>query len=701
MERTLLLVALSLWAAPCLAEEPSSPLASTLPIQEVTLFSSGVSYTERAGDVEGDATVPLLFRTAQINDILKSLVLIDRTGHVQPTTYASHDPIGHTLQSFAVDVTQNLTQEQILNRLRGATVTVESPGKGAITGQIVGVEQRQVAGEDGKPIFASFLNLLTAGGLTSVRLDTEKTIHLMDERLNREFREALGLLTTGSDEQRRQVTLHFTGAGRRQVRVGYVTEAPLWKMSYRLLLGGADKARPAAGTAYLQGWALVENTTDEDWKSIHLSLVSGRPVSFIQDLYQPLYIPRPVVGPDVVASPYPQLHEGDIAGRQAADRLALGGGGYSGSGAQGPPGAAGEKGDSGIADAASMAKSSSLANTRSILSDFNKSVISQAVGQRAGELFQYNIAEPVTLPRQQAAMIPVVTQDIGGEKLSIYNADTDARYPLNAVRIKNTTDLHLKAGPITLFDDGVYAGDAKMEDIPPGDSRLISYAVDTLVEGERQGPSQDTVQTTFSLKHGVLTITVLERLATTYTLMSKADKPRTVLVEHPFRADYKLMSPEKATERTPGLYRFALTVLPTKSQTLKVVTERPVAQGIAVVSADLNALGTYINQKSLSPGIRKALQEIVQRRRRVEDLQAQANGRDGELKSIDSDQERIRKNMGALDKSSVLYKRYVTELNTQETRLQSLRQEADRLRGAAAAAQADLQTYIDSLSLTD
>ena len=101
------------------------------------MFTSGVSYTERAGDVEGSAAVPLLFRTAQINDILKSMVLIDRTGKVQPATYASRDPIGHTLQSFAVDVTQNISQEDILARLRGAKVTVETPGKPAVTGQIV------------------------------------------------------------------------------------------------------------------------------------------------------------------------------------------------------------------------------------------------------------------------------------------------------------------------------------------------------------------------------------------------------------------------------------------------------------------------------------------------------------------------------------------------------------------------------------
>ena len=169
----------------------------------------------------------------------------------------------------------------------------------------MGVEQKQVAGADGKPINATYIDLLTDSGIMSVALDADKTVNILDERLNHEFHDALALLATGTDDQRRSVMLHFAGNGKRDVRVGYVMEAPIWKISYRLLLGGDG----AATKPYLQGWALVENTTDEDWKDVNLSLVSGRPVSFIQDLYQPLYIPRPVVGPDVLASPYPQTHD--------------------------------------------------------------------------------------------------------------------------------------------------------------------------------------------------------------------------------------------------------------------------------------------------------------------------------------------------------------------------------------------------------
>ncbi len=151
----------------------------------------------------------------------------------------------------------------LLGSLRGAKVSVASAGKPTLEGQILGVEQKQIAGADGKPIITTaFIDLLTDSGIMSVALDSDKTVNILDERLKHEFHDALALLATGTDDQRRSVMLHFAGNGKRDVRVGYVMEAPIWKISYRLVLGGDG----AAAKPYLQGWALVENTTDEDWK---------------------------------------------------------------------------------------------------------------------------------------------------------------------------------------------------------------------------------------------------------------------------------------------------------------------------------------------------------------------------------------------------------------------------------------------------
>ena len=285
-------------------------------------------------------------------------------------------------------------------------------------------------------------------------------------------------------------------------------------------------------------------------------------------------------------------------------------------------------------------------------------------------------------------------------KVLLYNADSDPKFPLDAVRLHNTTTLHLKGGPVTLFDDGVYAGDARMEDVPPGATRLISYAVDLSVQGDRQQPSASTTQTTLSIRRGVLIITKRERRETDYTLKSQAKKAETVLVEQSYDAQYTLVTPAKADERTADLYRFSVTLSPGQSQTLKVVLERPISTSIALVDADLNIISAYANRTDLSDSTRTTLRDVLSRRRQIDDLNSQAAERDAEVASISDEQNRIRKNMGALDHASALYKRYVGELDAQETRLQTLHAESQKLKAQAADADRALRAYLDTLTLT-
>ena len=713
----------SVSASPVVADNTPT---TTLPVKAVTLFSSGVSYTLREGQVSGNATVPLTFRTVQINDLLKSMVLLDENGTVQPVVLQAKDPIGRTLAGFAVDVSNPPSRVDLLNQLRGAKVIVEAGGdvlpagngqsvqtpKRTLEGQIVGVEGSD--GNGGGFSGTAVLSVLGEAGLQSVRLSEVKTVRLLDERLNTEFKNALSLLAAGSDDKRRTLVLHFDGNNTRRVRVGYVSEASLWKISYRLLLSGANETTSGAtvpvndannASPYLQGWAMVENTSHEDWKNVRLSLVSGRPVSFIQDLYQPLYLPRPVVPPDVVASPYPQLAEGSIESKddapvQSANRATIGGGGgFGGAGfpKNAPASVAGALRSPALASPADSFADETLSGSASTM--FRNSVVAQASGETAGELFRYNINAPVTLPRQQAALLPVIAQDVPADKVSVFNADLGSRFPLNAVRLKNNTKLHLKGGPVTIFDDGTYAGDARMEDVGPGDSRLLTYAVDLGIEAERQNAGATQTETTFSIRRGVLITARREKGETNYTLTNKTDKARTVLVEHPFNADYKLIAPAAFDERTKNLYRFAVPVAANQTAKLKVVVERPIFSSAELINYDVNTLAVFAQRKDISPKLRAALEEVVAKRRTISDLKSQAAQRDGEIASINTDQERIRKNMEALDKASALYKRYVAQLDGQETRLQTLRTESARLKNEAAAKERDLRAYLDGLDV--
>ena len=295
--------------APVAAQADSAP---QLPIGQVVLFSSGVGYFQREGTIDGDARVDLSFPTQDINDLIKSMVLRDLNGgHVSAVSYDSNAPVEKTLQSFAVNLSANPTFGQVLNQARGEKVEVvlqqaNAAQPGTMTGAIMGVEQKQ-EGVDKAVVNVEQLNLWCADGMRSVKLADVQRVRFLNPVMDNEVRKALETLTLSHDTQKKAVSLNFVGEGKGEVRVGYVIENPIWKTSYRLVLGKEKEDKP-----FLQGWAVVENATDEDWKDVRMALVSGRPISFQMDLYTPLYVPRPTVVPELFASLRPVTYNDDL-----------------------------------------------------------------------------------------------------------------------------------------------------------------------------------------------------------------------------------------------------------------------------------------------------------------------------------------------------------------------------------------------------
>lgn len=259
-------LSLALTGATSAFAQSSTATRSTadVPITKVMLFSSGVGYFEHDGTVRGKSATQLRFKTNQINDILKSIVLEDRDGgRVGVITYPSQDPVAKTLRSFEVDITNNPSLADLLNQLRGARVTVQTP-TATMSGTILGVETHQTAVDKGGVINQPVLNLLSGATIRAVALSSVRDLSLDDRQLQDELARALGALSQARDQDTKPVTINFTGAGERHVRIGYVVETPVWKTSYRLILGDSAHA------SRLQGWAIVENQTESDWNDVSL-----------------------------------------------------------------------------------------------------------------------------------------------------------------------------------------------------------------------------------------------------------------------------------------------------------------------------------------------------------------------------------------------------------------------------------------------
>jgi hypothetical protein len=683
------------------AAQPQSGSAE-LPVRRVTLFSSGVGYFEREGQVSGNARIDLQFPAADINDLLKSLILQDAGGgQVSAITYDNRNPIEITLKSFSLDLTANPSMGDLLNQARGEKieiVTAPDPkglvGRETLAGVIVGVEKRQRPHDKDQVVEVSQLNLLTDEGLRGVPLEQVQRARFLKPGLDQEFRKALEVLAAGHDKQKKTVSLNFTGTGSRRVRLGYVTENPIWKTSYRLALDGTK--------VFLQGWALVENTTDEDWNDVRLTLVSGRPISFQMDLYEPLFVPRPVVEPELFASLRPPTYSGEM---ERANRKQEGQGRVP-AGAPMTPGAAlGRKAASAPAPSAGGdARREALPELGAVKIagtdklNLRDGIAGAAVATEWGEHFQYTIEQPVRLARQKSALLPIVNQDVSGTKVSIYNEAVHAKFPLLGLRFQNTTSLHLSQGPVTVLEEGAYAGDARLPDLQPKETRLLSYAVDLGTEVEPQHKAQQTLQSVRVVK-GILHATSQFRETKLYTVKNRSPQARTVLIEHPLRPQFKLVSPAQAAERSREVYRFEVNAAPDKTQTLEVVEEQPRVQTVALTNADDEAVRVYLRASVLSDRVKKALEEALALKAKVSATRQSVQKEEQALKVIEQNQARMRANMERLPQTSDVYKGYLKKFEEQEPEIERRQKEVARLQELAATQQRAYEEYVAGLTV--
>jgi hypothetical protein len=696
-----------------------SPDASRLPVSRVVLFSAGVGHFLREGEVDGDARVDLAFPAADVNDLIKSLTLQDLGGGlVTAVAYDSHDPVERTLKSFAVDLTGNPGQAQLLDQARGEKAEIvlqQTTGQsaGALTGAIVGVEhQKQTVKESVTDV--AFLNLWCADGLRSVKLADVQRVRFLNPVLESEYRRVLDTLSLSRDSQKKAVSLSFSGQGKRKVRVGYVTEAPIWKASYRLALpplGGEGKP-------YLQGWAVVENPSDEDWQGVKMSLISGRPISFKMDLYSPLYVPRPTVEPELFASLRPQTYDGDVAQRRAqnapaqpgmpaptpASASALGvmprsqaAGGVDSYGLAGAPPGSGPRHELlGDLRGSVTAEDAAAAKTRLSL---EAGVASAATGERLGESFQYIVEQPVNLPRQKSALLPIVQKDVEASRVSVYNPAVHAKFPLLGLKLKNTTGLNLMQGPVTLFEGSTYAGDARVLDLQPNEERLLTYAIDLGTEVEAKAKNPPSRITKVNLQKGLLYSTTKLREERTYHAVNRSPNDRTLLVEHPYRPEFHLANDLKPAERTRNLYRFEVKVPVGKAGDVEVIEERDLVQAVQLTNSDEQQIRFFLQQSVLSAAVRQALEKAVGLRGELAGVQRELEQVQRALQQIEQDQGRLRANLKEMPPTAAAYKRYLEKFDQQETQIEQLQAKRQQLQDQEHLKRQGYEAYLMALNV--
>lgn len=711
-------LALLALAAPSLSAQPAggpTPAAAALdasstalPIQRITMYRSGVASFERTGSVTGDAKLQFRFSTAQINDILQSMVVLDLSkgkGRIDGISYGSKEPLAKRLASFGVDIADNPAAGELLARLRGTAVRL-TLAAGEVTGTVMNVETRPTVfqgsnGTDTAVHNLPWINLLTAEGVRSYNLTECRGFEIRDEALAAELSKALAALAEYRADRTKTVDVSLSGEGSREIVVAYVQESPVWKTSYRLVLPEESKDSPG-GSLTLQGWAIVENTTDEDWRDVTLSLVSGRPVSFRMDLYEPLYMDRPLLPVPSEQGAMARLYDAtegfDLANAlkyEAKSAFRNNAPARMSAGTTGAPGAPRPA-------APAEAEAGEARGRRMAYADMDASAAAaQARAVESGEVFQFEVDHPVTVERQRSAMIPIINTGLKGRRVSIYTASEGGQHPMRGLEITNSTGLQLMPGPISVFDDGAYAGDAQVSYVPQGDKRLLAYALDLDVVATSDDRGEEEVRRV-RVVQGLLELQVKYRRSVTYAFGNKdASRPRTIITEYPRDTSWELAEGTKPTETTESVLRFETTAGPGGSATQKIALERTVLQTYQLAEFATDTLMLYAKAGRASDAVVNAFREAQKKKGAILDLQRQIAALERERGEINTDQGRIRQNMGTgtIDRQSDLYTRYVKKLGEQETRLEAI---ADALVTANTdlnRANADLAAYLAALNV--
>ncbi|MEK8016262.1 MAG: hypothetical protein VSS75_005290 [Candidatus Parabeggiatoa sp.] len=654
-----------------------------LPLQKVVLFKHGVGHFEREGQISGNASIDLYFRASEMNDVLKSLTVLDLNGGVITSiSYESTLPIEEQLKDIAIRLPENNALTGLLSQVQGARVAVEI-GQETVKGMVTGIET--VKRQMGEMVLdCSYLSLLIEGGaLQSFDVMEAKQIILLDENLKKDLQHLLDVLISAKKKDLKKLTVFLKGEGERTINMSYIVAAPVWKTAYRLLL--------SEDAPLIQGWAVVDNTQDEDWENVSLSLVAGLPVSFIHDLYSPRYQKRPEVKVKTEAAYAPPQSEKTVrsvsAAMMADEEISL---------------------DDDLD--LSLDDDLDFAMLEEVEPCLSKAALKKAARKHSvpvqtrtvevGDLFQYDIENPVTVRRQQSALVPILQTGFSGERVVVYNADVRYSNPMSALLFKNTTGLTLESGPLTVFEDEAYLGEAMLDTLKPDEEQFVSFSVELgcVVSLDHRSHHEAVHQVT--IRQGHLALDHYEMAYKTYVINNKTERDLDFVLEHRFNQGWELVETPAPVENTEHFYRFRFDV-PAKTVEEFTVRERIVRSTRHFLKDTARTtLSVWFERKYVDNKTWRTLEGVVQLTEKISQIQRDIKDKEYTIKAVFKNQERVRENLQALGNTTDeqgLRELYIAKLASEEETLSQSQADIETLMAEKDKTESHLNTQLKAI----
>ena len=657
---------------------------SKLKVKKVIIFKHGVSYYILEGALKGSSTFELEFKIDEMNDVLKSLFVLDTSekGYISSISYDAALETSQLLKSIMLNIPDSNSFSSLVTQIKGADVDLTIGGAKKVSGKIMGIEYVEKLSKVDKITEKLLIILQDDDIITKYNFSEIRAFEILNEEIKKDLKFFLDTVIAGKKKDAKKIMINCESGGddeaERNIFVSYIREAPIWKTSYRLIM---SKKQALEQKCLLSGWSLIENTTNQDWEDIELSLVAGMPVSFVYEFYRPIFIQRPIIRPPKVLSARPtEIEEGlemekfEEYGAKMEDammpapsmaprkKMARARGAPPG----GPPRGFGVLGG-GMSDDAFLDKISSQTKIQT---------------KDLGELFEYNISNPVTIKRKQSGLVPILTESIQAKRVLLYNMNNHERNPNACLEITNNTNLTLERGPSTIIYDDNLAGEAIIPFLNKGDTRLLNYAVEqaVLITHEQESENQSVHKVTFG--SGYSYEYYYSNLMTTYKIKNKTDEEKELYLDHPKTPGYKFIEKPIDPEETPNYWRFKITLKPKDSISFKLKEQREDSSSNYLWDFNkedfLERVVFYVKQKFINPDLENKLKEIAELIQTLNNFRAKKEKLNEERDLMTGEQARLRENISVLgdDTQSVsLKERYIKKLNSQESRFEAINKE--------------------------
>lgn len=587
---------------------------ANLPMTRMILFKHGIAYIERRTRWAGERLV-LTVRTGEMNDLLKSLTVIDEgDGRVIGIEYATPQERAERLAGCSMKLGEERSFQDLLVSLRGRRVELQFDQNTAWRGILLGIDRPP----PNQPVTAGVVSLLLdeSADVRCAPIGHLLGVTILDDAGTDDLRFFLGSML--ATEQHAEVIVHLT-PGDHDLRIGYVIPAPTWRVSYRLIVM-LDENDGENVQAMLMGWGIFDNQLEENLAEVNLSLVAGMPISFVYDLYKPAIPERPVVHDEERTVTGPIMLESACSSKalssmpEAIEGLAAG-----------------------------------IALQGFVPETFENSVLVSVAGKERGALFQYDVSMPVTVGRGQSALVPIVSARLPGKRNLIYNCEQYEEHPIAMLRVLNKSGVALERGPVTVLDNDGYAGEAILALTQIDAEIAIPYAIELGVSVKEE-TGTDMKMHSIQIDGRYLRIEEWETQWREVVISNDTNRPKQILIDHAWEGKYELYESPPPVERTESFLRFAVDVPANERSTLRIQLRKLIAHREEIVMNRRQSLEIYLTRAQMNREDKARLTKLIDAWSELAVLQSELDALARERKVIYEAQEQMRANLSHLAK---------------------------------------------------